>query len=52
MVPDTYTRASLLEWLTLAVATVLLYWPGFLTDGTGLLLVAAVYWSQKRRAAA
>ncbi len=42
-------RTNLPEWLVLAAATFLLYWPGFVTDGAGLLLVAGVYLSQKRR---
>ena len=40
-------KTTLLEWLTLAAATVLLYWPGFVTDGAGLLLVALIYLSQR-----
>ncbi len=42
-------KTSLLEWLILAAATLLLYWPGFITDGSGLALVAIVYFSQKMR---
>ena len=42
-------KTNLIEWLVLAVATVLLYWPTFITDGVGLLLVAAIYMSQKAR---
>ncbi len=42
-------RTTLLEWLILAAATVLLYWPDVVTDGAGLLLVGAVYASQKLR---
>ncbi len=42
-------KTNLQEWLVLAAATVLLYWPGFLTDGAGLLLVGLVYASQKYR---
>ena len=42
-------KTNLIEWLVLAVATVLLYWPTFITDGIGLLLVAAIYMSQKAR---
>ncbi len=42
-------KTSLLEWLILAAATLLLYWPGFITDGAGLALVAIVYFSQKLR---
>jgi len=42
-------KTNLIEWLVLAVATVLLYWPTLITDGAGLLLVAAVWMSQKAR---
>lgn len=42
-------KTNIPEWLVLAVATVLLYWPSFLTDGVGLLLVGGVYLSQKYR---
>jgi len=40
-------RTSLVEWLMLAVATFLLYWPGYVTDGIGLVLVGLVYRMQK-----
>jgi TRAP-type uncharacterized transport system fused permease subunit len=42
-------KTNLIEWLVLAVATVVLYWPTLLTDGIGLLLVAAIYLSQRAR---
>ncbi len=42
-------KTNLLEWIVLAAATLLLYWPGFVTDGAGLLLVTLVYMSQKWR---
>jgi len=42
-------RTNVIEWLLLAVATFLLYWPGFVTDGAGLLVVAVVFLSQKAR---
>jgi TRAP-type uncharacterized transport system fused permease subunit len=42
-------KTNLIEWLLLAVGTVLLYWPGFITDALGLLLVAVVYMSQRTR---
>ena len=42
-------KTNLLEWLILAVATFLLYWPTLITDGAGLLLVGIVYISQKAR---
>jgi len=41
-------RTTLVEWLVLAAATFLLYWPGYITDAIGLLLVAAVYLKQKK----
>lgn len=42
-------KTNLIEWLILAVATVLLYWPTLITDAAGLLLTGAVYLSQKAR---
>ncbi len=42
-------KTNLVEWLILAVATVLLFWPTLVTDGAGLVLVAIVYASQKAR---
>jgi TRAP transporter 4TM/12TM fusion protein len=42
-------KTNLIEWLVLAVATVLLYWPTLVTDAAGLLLVAAIWMSQKAR---
>jgi len=42
-------KTSLIEWLILAVATVLLYWPTLITDGLGLLMVSVVYLSQKTK---
>jgi TRAP transporter 4TM/12TM fusion protein len=42
-------KTNLIEWLILAVATVLLYWPTLITDAAGLVLVAVVYMSQKAR---
>jgi len=42
-------KTSLIEWLILAVATVLLYWPTLITDGLGLLMVGIVYLSQKTK---
>ncbi len=35
------------EWILLGAGTFLLYWPTFLTDGAGLLLVALVWWLQR-----
>ncbi len=40
-------RTTLAEWLILAAATLLLYWPGYLTDGAGLMLVSAVIFMQR-----
>jgi TRAP transporter 4TM/12TM fusion protein len=42
-------KTNFLEWLLLAVATILLFWPSFLTDGVGLIAVALVYLSQRAR---
>jgi TRAP transporter 4TM/12TM fusion protein len=42
-------RTSVLEWLLLAPATLLLYWPTFLTDGIGIVIVALVWYMQKRK---
>ncbi len=42
-------KTSTVEWLLLAAATFLLYWPTFVTDGIGLALVAVVYLSQKAK---
>ncbi len=36
------------EWLILAAATVLLYWPTFITDGIDIALVTRVWFMQKR----
>lgn len=35
------------EWIVLAAATFLLYWPGFVTDAAGVVLVALVWWLQR-----
>jgi TRAP-type uncharacterized transport system fused permease subunit len=42
-------RTSVLEWLLLAPATLLLYWPTFLTDGVGIVIVVLVWYMQKRK---
>jgi len=42
-------KTNPLEWVLLAAGTFLLYWPTFVTDGIGLILVALVYASQKMR---
>lgn len=40
-------RTKVHEWVLLAVATFLLYWPDFITDAVGLGLVALVWWMQR-----
>ena len=42
-------KTTLPEWLLLAGGTVLLYWPTFMSDGLGLVLVAIVYMLQKAK---
>ena len=42
-------KTNWLEWIVLAAATFLLFWPGFVTDGLGLVGVVLVYLSQKMR---
>ncbi len=42
-------RTNIPEWLVLAAATVLLYWPTYMTDAIGLILVVVVVFSQKWR---
>ena len=42
-------RTNWYEWIVLAAATFLLYWPGFISDATGLLLAGLVYLSQRAR---
>ncbi len=42
-------RTSLLEWLMLAPATLLLYWPSILTDVVGIALVGLVWIMQRRK---
>jgi len=42
-------KTNWIEWILLAAATLLLYWPTFLTDGLGLVLVAIVWFSQTTR---
>jgi len=42
-------KTSIIEWLLLAAATLLLYWPTLITDGAGLLAAALVYIMQKAR---
>jgi len=42
-------KTNIVEWLLLAGATILLYWPTLMTDGAGLILVALVVFLQKAR---
>jgi TRAP transporter 4TM/12TM fusion protein len=42
-------RTSLLEWLILAPATLLLYWPTLITDAAGIALVLVVWFMQKSK---
>ncbi|MHB8766596.1 MAG: TRAP transporter large permease subunit, partial [Deferrisomatales bacterium] len=42
-------KTTLPEWLFFAVATVLCFTPGVLTDVTGIAMVAALWWWQKRK---
>jgi len=44
-----FRRTNLTEWLILAAATILLYWPTIITDVIGLGLVAIVLFSQIQR---
>jgi TRAP-type uncharacterized transport system fused permease subunit len=42
-------KTNIFEWLLLAAGTILLFWPTFITDGAGLVLVALVIFMQKVR---
>ncbi|HMB68281.1 MAG TPA: biotin/lipoyl-containing protein, partial [bacterium] len=42
-------KTNVPEWVLLAGATLLLYWPTPITDFAGLALVALVWWSQRGR---
>jgi len=42
-------RTSVVEWILLAGATFLLFWPTFLTDGIGLVIVAGILYMQKSK---
>jgi TRAP transporter 4TM/12TM fusion protein len=42
-------KTNIIEWLLLAAGTLLLYWPTFVTDGAGLVVVALVIIMQKAR---
>lgn len=40
-------RTRVHEWVMLGIATILLYWPTFITDAAGLAIVALVWWLQR-----
>ncbi len=42
-------RTSVVEWILLAGATFLLFWPTFVTDGVGLVIVAGILFMQKSK---
>ena len=42
-------KTTIPEWIFFAVATVLCFVPGFWTDATGMAMVAALWWWQKRK---
>ncbi len=42
-------RTSVVEWILLVPATLLLYWPTFLTDGIGAAIVALVWFMQRMK---
>jgi TRAP transporter 4TM/12TM fusion protein len=42
-------RTSLVEWLLLAPATILLYWPTIVTDIAGIVLVGLVWFMQRSK---
>lgn len=42
-------RTSVLEWILLVPATILLYWPTLITDITGTVIVAGVWFMQKNK---
>jgi TRAP-type uncharacterized transport system fused permease subunit len=42
-------KTNLLEWVALAAATLLLYWPTLTTDLLGLVIVAIIWLSQRAR---
>jgi TRAP-type uncharacterized transport system fused permease subunit len=44
-----FRRTSVVEWALLAPATLLLYWPTFMTDGIGVAIVALVWFMQKTK---
>jgi TRAP transporter 4TM/12TM fusion protein len=43
-----HRATTLLEWLVLAAATLLCYWPGYLTDALGIALFLGLWWLQTR----
>ena len=42
-------RTTLIEWILLVPATILLYWPTLLTDAVGIAICAVVLFSQIAR---
>ncbi|HSM75819.1 MAG TPA: TRAP transporter large permease subunit, partial [Desulfobacterales bacterium] len=42
-------RTTIIEWIFFAVATVLCYTPGLVTDSTGIIMVLALIFWQKRK---
>jgi TRAP-type uncharacterized transport system fused permease subunit len=42
-------RTTILEWIFFAVATFLCFTPTLITDLTGIGMVAALWWWQKRK---
>lgn len=42
-------KTTISEWLLLAIATLLLYWPTFITDASGVCLVGIVWLMQRKK---
>jgi len=42
-------KTTVAEWLLLAVATLFLYWPTFITDAIGILVVVTVWFLQRQK---
>jgi TRAP-type uncharacterized transport system fused permease subunit len=42
-------RTTIVEWLMLAPATLLLYWPTIVTDIAGIVLVGLVWFMQRSK---
>lgn len=42
-------KTTIPEWLLLAVATLLLYWPTFITDAAGVCVVGCVWFLQRKQ---